>query len=135
MFLGVWGEAMSEHTKGRIRIIELAGANPSWLAAVDEQDDGGDLICCAPDGEVSMERWPANARRLVACWNACDGISTEALEKAGDAVKASMPLVELERQRDEAVRLLREECSDHCEPNGDPCLCPKCAFLAHLEGK
>jgi hypothetical protein len=40
---------------------------------------------------------------------------------------------QLERQRDEAVALLRVECSDHWEPNDDPCLCSKCTFLATLD--
>ncbi len=31
----------------------------------------------------AADRVEANARRLVACWNACDGISTERLEDLG----------------------------------------------------
>lgn len=46
----------------------------------------GDLVCdSSGDGlwdyhEKSQEENEANARRLVACWNACDGMSTELLE-------------------------------------------------------
>jgi hypothetical protein len=136
MLLGVWGEAMSEHTKGRIRIIEPAGANPCWLATVDEQDDGGDLICCAPDGEVSIDRWPANARRLVAAWNACEGISTEAIEATGllhdNFTQMTNARVELERQRDEAVALI-SKLSGLLEDGF--ALRQVDTFLAHLEGK
>jgi len=36
------------------------------------------MACVGPDG--GSEEQEANARRLVACWNACDGISTSDLE-------------------------------------------------------
>lgn len=56
-----------------------------------------------------------NARRLAACWNACDGISTEVLEKyhshggiedAFDENKESL-LDELQAQRDELLKTLQ----------------------------
>ena len=33
----------------------------------------------------------ANARRLVACWNACDGVPTDALEQIDGLAKAVLP--------------------------------------------
>lgn len=46
-------------------------------------DDGGNVICVAPDilTSASHERWPENRRRIAASWNACIGISTESLER------------------------------------------------------
>ena len=50
----------------------------------------------------------ANARRLVACWNACEGIPTEALEAypaiTGNGIKA---IRAVEAQRDELLEALR----------------------------
>lgn len=42
----------------------------------------------SPDGQQHQEydsEWQTNARRFVACWNACQGISTESLEQNGAA--------------------------------------------------
>jgi hypothetical protein len=53
---------------GNIRIADCFGE------VVGEQDeDGGDVFL--PDGQVA-----ANARRLAACWNACEGLDTKTLE-------------------------------------------------------
>lgn len=41
-------------------------------------------------GQLVVAR-DANARRLVACWNACDGVPTEALEAAGTLVVTTKP--------------------------------------------
>lgn len=64
---------------------------------------------------------PANARRLAACWNACEGLSTEALENitmVGDTlagrfaathqglIKAAAGILRLETQRDELLAAL-----------------------------
>jgi len=38
----------------------------------------GEVVCAFID-----EPSEADARRLVACWNACEGLSTEALERLG----------------------------------------------------
>ena len=46
----------------------------------------------------------ANARRLVACWNACEGIPTELLELHGAMViPPDLPYAALEAQRDELL--------------------------------
>ena len=48
-----------------------------------------------------------NARRLAACWNACDGASTEDLERHGFLAMRTRQLAELERHRGEMLALLR----------------------------
>jgi hypothetical protein len=54
----------------------------------------------------------ANARRLVACWNACEGISTDALETEGGAVmgwvRTASKLIAATTQRDELLEALKE---------------------------
>lgn len=53
----------------------------------------------------------ANARRLVACWNACEGISTVRLERTVNNLhgraSASDKLDELHAQRDELLSALK----------------------------
>jgi hypothetical protein len=46
----------------------------------------------------------ANARRLVACWNACEGISTEALERLVNTIDRAY--VSLQAQRDKLLAAL-----------------------------
>ncbi len=48
-----------------------------------------------------------NARRLVACWNACEGISTESLERSDVLSGMNQLLRRLETQRDELLSALR----------------------------
>ena len=49
------------------------------------------------DGETDEDELKANARRIVACVNACEGISTENLED-------NLPVKDLARQYSEAIR-------------------------------
>lgn len=72
--------------------------------------------CIGPDGGLWSERGPlstdsdpANARRIVACVNACAGISTEVLETAQDCEMhaALIRLRTYKAQRDELAEALR----------------------------
>lgn len=59
----------------------------------------GDLVCDSSGNglwdyhEKSQEENEANARRLVACWNACEGIETESLEVVNNKYK--QPILDL----------------------------------------
>ena len=57
-----------------------------------------------------MDEGKANARRIVACVNACAGISTDALEAEGSAVmgwnRAARKLINATKQRDELLSAL-----------------------------
>ncbi len=52
-----------------------------------------------------------DARRMAACWNACDGLSTEALETEGSAVmgwtRTASKLMRATTQRDELLKALQ----------------------------
>lgn len=48
----------------------------------------------------------ANARRIVACVNACRGLSTDELEKHGLVSAVGTELIELEKQRDQLLTAL-----------------------------
>lgn len=65
---------MSGHTEGVARIAEETG---HCVVAVGDRE-----VCeCYQDGETQTAQDEANARRLVACWNACMNLTTEELER------------------------------------------------------
>ena len=73
----------------------------SIIANVNEET-GPELVGSAP----VMRKMPGldNARRIVACVNACTGIRTEALEHRAHMLKAhDDTIAELKRQRDELL--------------------------------
>ena len=81
----------------------------------------GRYSVCTEDGEteVANTRWTTldssndedNARRLVACWNAAEGLSTESIESAGNAFNgwklASYAMNDVKAQRDELLKALK----------------------------
>lgn len=79
-----------------------------WHAGGYEiEADDGSLIC-------NMSGWrnpaanKANARRIVACVNACKGIKTEDLESVPDfALMGSATIEKVEQQRDELLEALK----------------------------
>ena len=77
----------------------------SIIANVNEET-GPELVGSAP----VMIKMPGldNARRIVACVNACTGIRTEALEHRAHMLKAhDDTIAELKRQRDELFGLVK----------------------------
>lgn len=75
----------AEHTPGRLEQEQRKGSDGMWRTEIFSSEHGGVAAVCdwapmpAVNGITGSFR-AGNARRLVACWNACDGISTEALE-------------------------------------------------------
>jgi hypothetical protein len=63
------------------------GAPEDFYVVMVEKPDGPADVCHVGNGPTSAE----NARRIVACVNACAGIATEALEagKMGEALDAA----------------------------------------------
>lgn len=100
------------HTKLKLR----AGRASSFGGTHIEVDDSGLSIAVVdfPDvvGQKSLGPSQDTARRMVACWNACEGLYTESLERGGplaqqivDALNAAH---EAKRQRDELLAALKE---------------------------
>lgn len=58
------------------------------------------------DGMVS-EEGKSNARRIVACVNACRGLSTDDLERKGLVAAVGNQLLDIEKQRDELLEALK----------------------------
>lgn len=92
------------HTRGLIRYHENGEANS--FAIIEEGTDGRWLMTLLHNGHDVGERQTANLRRVVACWNACEGIDTELLEQKilGDQIAAKMSLID---QRDELLEALK----------------------------
>lgn len=85
----------TSHTLGRITYEKTSGFDYGsyafWIPGV----------CTSIDDE-------ATARRLVACWNACEGLSTEDIEQFTPiAVLVSTKVSELMFQRDELLEALK----------------------------
>lgn len=76
------------YTQGRLRAGRMVcGMRVDGSSLLNER---GEMIAMAFTSNVDGE---ADARRLAACWNACEGVPTETLELAaswGDIVKGVM---------------------------------------------
>lgn len=102
------------HTQGKLSISEIG-------VGFEIQDQDGNVLFQSQQvpKDSRHDRRIANARRLVACWNACDGISTEELE-AGFSIGLIRTIRSrnaVERQRDELlfalIDLLPDAISNH----------------------
>ena len=97
----------AQHTQGKLKVV-------STYAIPEIRDQEDHFVFAA--GSASPQSF-VNARRLVACWNACEGISTDLLENltlTGDTIAARLKLRdaterELAAQRDELLVACRPE--------------------------
>ena len=118
----------TQHTPGRVSVRKPRKAHRtnalmfgiSGLETVDDWEDWGFN--------------EADARRLVACWNACEGIATEMLESV---CKVPPAVVMLAEQRDELLSLLSEVSENFtCEDDLPTGLLSRIdAAIAKAEGK
>ena len=71
---------------------------------------GNDSPVCICDsmGETLSGTDAANARRIVACVNACRGLGTDELEQHGLVSAVGYELIELTKQRDELLRDMQD---------------------------
>lgn len=67
----------TQHTQGRLKVQHPHAGNRGYEIAFEP---GIEQVC--------QNVTEANARRLVACWNALDGISTAEIEAASAIAKA-----------------------------------------------
>ena len=90
---------MSAHTPGRVKVQHPNAGERGWEVAFEP---GLQQLC--------QDITEANARRLVACWNACEGLPDEFLNS--NPIKQLVQSLwdrnsELEGQRDELLAALR----------------------------
>ena len=93
------------HTQGRITFLEDGDANHYSMLT----EGGRWWLSLLMNGEQTTARQIANLRRLAACWNVCEGISTESLElMPGQFFKPPYErLKAVEAQRDELLAALK----------------------------
>lgn len=91
------------HTPGRLEWAESPyEANLFSIGA-----DGKWLMSVRHNGEPLVQQQRENMRRLVACWNACEGLSTEALERSCVAAAMVQHAAQIEVQRYDLHKALR----------------------------
>lgn len=97
------------------------------LWSVGYTDKNGQVVVCGEHMEIATcwhhsvgaieKEMHANARRIVACVNACAGIETDVLEAFNGTVPAVLEFYKLTNQRDELLAAL-EKLTDYAERNG-----------------
>jgi hypothetical protein len=97
----------AKHTPGRLEANDKRSKGGGGFSIFA----GGQYIGFVSDSDAITD-WEANARRLVACWNACEGLSTEALERMGTLDRARVQLDAIRSQaiaqRDELLAVVQE---------------------------
>lgn len=105
---------MSKHTQEPWKYEkELSAGCDEWLISMDAGDRGRG-ICIAETRPGSVAGGKENARRIVACVNACRGLGTDELEQHGLVSAVGYELIELTKQRDELLEAL-EEVTEYAE--------------------
>ena len=100
----------TQHTPGRLKVQHPHAGERGWEIALEP---GLEQVC--------QDVTEANARRLVACWNACEGISTDELETTGGAAvgwtRTASKLMHATKQRDQLLAALKAIIADglHCD--------------------
>lgn len=101
---------MNEHTKEPWSVAEEAFDNDGIHESVIRGLDGRAAIAVTLEfGPNNPGMREANARRIVACVNACAGITTEVLEQMPSGPASLLPMYSrLEQQRDKLLAALEE---------------------------
>lgn len=84
----------AQHTPGRLKAIKHS---------IYSDDEGHSVAMTFLISQSEHDE--ANARRLVACWNACEGISTESLESG----QPMMAVFQKEQSRADRAEVGRDE--------------------------
>ncbi|MBD9406275.1 hypothetical protein IB236_13080 [Acidovorax sp. ACV02] len=90
------------------RLTHRANGNANSYTLLDDQGEW--FMSMLVNGRQMEARQQANLRRLAACWNACEGISTEALETGPGMLAA------FQSEQDRADRA--ERTLEQAQPTG-----------------
>ena len=101
------------HTNGRLEVRQYDGS----MGSIDSEH--GFMVAQAAQilgDTIDHQTRIANTRRLVACWNSCDGLPTDLLEQMVNPTSTYTALMKqrdsLVKERDELVNALRM-CADY----------------------
>lgn len=102
----------AQHTPGRLAVaVEIFDNDGMPETALQALGGAATVAVALEFGPNNPGMREANARRLAACWNACEGISTEALESDGNLGNgwklATYEMRDAIAQRDELLDLLQ----------------------------
>ena len=95
-----------QNTQGRLSIKENGDANS--YALLDES--GNWLLSILHNGEKLTSVQRETMRRVAACWNACEGISTDELEEiasTGGMLGPREDVARIAKQRDELLEAMK----------------------------
>lgn len=129
-----------KHTQGRLRLeqVEDDSGHITHLCPVDAEDMSILTVVEHESVKFAAVYHSEDARRLVACWNACEGIRTEALEHRSHMLKAGDDQITmLTAQRDEllaALHLLVAGIENNVSPTFIPLQMARAA-IAKAEAK
>lgn len=104
--------AKTEHTPEPWFVVDQPWGDGTWVNAgsPDPHHEGFVTDCEDINGDVDKDTARINARRIVACVNACAGLSNEFLSVATRddyAMRLVLEADEMRRQRDELLAALR----------------------------
>lgn len=103
---------MSAETQGRIEAgvmpITIGGVTEEFFVVGIPKTTKAVAITGLTSNVVLHEESIADAVRLAACWNACDGVKTEILEQAGTRNDWCDLMQGLEQERDQALAINAE---------------------------
>lgn len=106
-------KALSFHTQGKLKWHAQGDANEYCLVTNDDRW----VISFRQNGELYTKEQEENARRIVACWNACAGIRTEVLEQKDHLLTKKDNLIANASDQNTHIRLVLEVSY---EANGVP---------------
>lgn len=99
----------TQHTPGLLKVAVEIFDNDGQPETAIQALNGATTVAVALEFGPNNPRMRAdNARRIAACWNACEGLSTESLERSDMLSSMNQRRRQLENQRDQLLEALKE---------------------------
>jgi len=105
----------AKHTTGILQVSEPEDQYDTWMVLCSAPHEVAHIASRFKDGWRSRSQEEANAHRIVACWNACQWISTEELvdiANTGGMLGPRDDIAQIAKQRDGLANALRDLLSD-----------------------
>lgn len=103
----------NKHTPEPWYVVDAPWGDGTWINAgsPDPHHEGFVADCEDINGDVDRDTALINARRIVACVNACAGLDTDELERFGLGPALGSEIFKLCKQRDELLAALERTCT------------------------